>query len=137
MSERQFVRLRMLQGSVIRNLSLQQLLRYGWILPLSETPARHLFDQYLARHGAPVPSQIVETSSISTIRGLLLESDRVALLSRHQAFYDEQAGLLVALPIRLEGTWRPIGITTRAHTTPSPAARLFIDCLRRLAAKPF
>ena len=41
--------------------------------------------------------------------------------------------MLVALPIRLEGTSRPIGITLRANTTPSPAARLFCDELRNMA----
>jgi LysR family transcriptional regulator of gallate degradation len=117
-----------------KRIALRDLLQFGWILPHAETPARHLFDRYLARHGAGEPAQVVETSSMSTIRGLLLVSDRVALLSRHQALHDEQAGLLVTLPIRLEGTRRPIGITTRTHTTPSPAARLFIEYLRRQAA---
>jgi DNA-binding transcriptional LysR family regulator len=46
---------------------------------------------------------------------------------------DLDAGLLAKLPVRLEGTFRPIGMTLRAHTTPSPAARAFMDVLRRIA----
>ena len=115
------------------NLTIAELLDFGWVLPIRQTPARALFDQYLARQGAASPSQVVETSSLSTIRGLLLASNRLALLSRHQVHFEEAAGLLVALPIRLEGTSRPIGITLRAHTTPSPAARLFCDELRNMA----
>jgi LysR family transcriptional regulator of gallate degradation len=115
-------------------VSLAQLLTYGWLLPLQQTPARALFDRFLASQGALPPTQIVETSSLSTIRGLLLASDRLALLSRHQVHYEEAAGLLVALPIALAGTRRPIGITVRANTTPSSAARVFCDELRRMAA---
>jgi LysR family transcriptional regulator of gallate degradation len=67
---------------------------------------------------------------LSTTRGLLLESDRLALLSTHQVQLDESAGLLVTLPIRLEETFRPIGVTTRANSTPSPASNAFIEALR-------
>lgn len=115
-------------------VTLTELLAYGWVLPVRQTPARVLFDEFLTRQGASPPSQIVETSSLSTIRGLLLASHRLALLSRHQVQYEEAAGLMVALPIRLEGTRRPIGVTLRANTTPSPAATVFIRELRNMAA---
>jgi len=118
-----------------KTVTLPKLLEFGWVLPMQQTPARALFDQYLIREGVAPPEQIVETSSLSTVRGLLLASNRLALLSRHQVHFDEVAGLLVALPIHLADTSRPIGITLRAHTTPSPAARLFCDELRNMTAK--
>ncbi|MEX2495486.1 MAG: LysR substrate-binding domain-containing protein [Woeseia sp.] len=111
-------------------LSVTDILNYGWVLPLRSTPARQLFDRFLARRGDEEPAQVVETSSLSTTRGLLLESDRLALLSTHQVQLDLSAGLLVTLPIKLEETFRPIGITTRSGSTPSPAARVFIEALR-------
>lgn len=113
-----------------RKVTLGEILRYGWILPPPSTPARRLFGRFLARRGLVEPAQVVETSSLSTTRGLLLESDWLALLSTHQVQLDQSAGLLVTLPIRLEGTFRPIGITLRAGSTPSPAAQLFIEALR-------
>lgn len=116
-------------------VSLKQLQQFGWILPPQRTPARQLFDQFLSKQKALLPQQIVETSSLSTIRGLLFESNRVALLSRHQVYYEEQAGLLTTLPITLTGTSRPIGITSRANTTPSPAAKLFMVFLASTAAQ--
>lgn len=116
-----------------RRVTLKSLLRYGWVLPVRRTPARRLFDEVLARDGCPEPEQVVETSSMALVRGLLLESDRVALLSRHQVYHDEKAGMLVALPIKLTGTYRPIGITRRSNTTLSPAATLFVEELRRMA----
>jgi LysR family transcriptional regulator of gallate degradation len=114
-------------------VKLEDTLQFGWVLPVKSTPARQLFDRFLARHGAAEPAQIIETGSVSMTRSLLLESHRLALLSTHQVQLDQDAGLLQTLPIQLEETFRPIGITRRAHSTPSPAAREFMDVLRKLA----
>jgi DNA-binding transcriptional LysR family regulator len=114
-----------------KRVTVTEILDYDWILPSTSTPARRLFDRFLARRKVSGPAHVVETSSLSTTRGLLLESDRLALLSTHQVQLDESAGLLVTLPIRLEETFRPIGVTTRANSTPSPAASAFIEALRR------
>lgn len=114
-------------------IEFSDLLPFGWVLPVKQTPARHLFEQWVKQHTPEPLREVVETSSLSTIRGLLLESDRLALLSRHQVYHDERAGLLHTLPLALQGTTRPIGITQRAHTTPSPAARIFIETLRAMA----
>jgi len=117
-------------------VSVDDILNYGWVLPLTTTPARQLFDQFLQRKGYSGPGKVIETSSVSLTRGLLLESDRLALLSTHQVQLDQDAGLLTTLPIQLEGTYRPIGITRRAHNTPSPAARVFMAELRALIETP-
>ncbi|MBL4827731.1 MAG: LysR family transcriptional regulator [Spongiibacteraceae bacterium] len=116
-----------------KNLTLADTEPYGWVLPARNTPARQLFDKALAAHGLEAPAHAVETSSLSTVRGLLLESERVALLSEHQIYYDKQYGLLNVLPIKLENTYRPIGVTMRAHTQPSPAAQLFLNSLRHVS----
>ena len=111
-------------------LPVAEILDHGWVLPSRSTPARQLFDRFLSQRGVAEPRQVVETSSLSTTRGLLLESDRLALLSTHQVQLDQAVGLLTTLPIKLEKTYRPIGITTRSGSTPSPAARVFIEALR-------
>jgi LysR family transcriptional regulator of gallate degradation len=113
-------------------VTICEILQHGWVLPLKSTPARQLFDRFLQRHDAGEPRQIIETGSLSMTRSLLLESERLALLSAHQVQLDQNAGLLATLPIRLEDTFRPIGITRRAHNTPSPAARVFMAALREL-----
>lgn len=116
------------------SVRLDQILEYGWVLPMRNTPARRLFNEFLSKRNRPEPRQIVETGSLSTARGLLMQSNFLALLSVHQIEPDRAARLLTALPIRLEETHRPIGITTRASHTPSPAARVFLDVLRTFAA---
>lgn len=114
---------------------LEEIMEFGWVLPVREAPARQLFDRFLKKYGAGAPAQIVETGSFSVARGLLLESDRLALLSTQQVQLDLDAGLLSTVPVHLEGTFRPIGITFRAHNTPSPAARVFIEVLRGICSE--
>lgn len=110
--------------------NLSSALEFGWVLPRRGTPTRSLFEQLLSERGLPVPEHVIETSSMVTLRGLLLESDRVTVLSRHQVHYDELYGLLCALPINLEDPPRPIGITTRANSVLAPAAELLIEEIR-------
>ena len=117
------------------NLSLSDLHHYAWVLPNQNTPSRQLFMDVLKNNNLSPPQQSVETSSLSTVRGLLFESDRIAWLSEHQIFYDKQYGILTALPIELKETSRPIGVTMRAKTQPSPAAELFLGSLEEVASE--
>lgn len=105
------------------------------ILPPKATPTRQVFDQFCTQHDLNIPPHSIETSSASLVRGLLLESDRVALLSEHQIYYDKKFGALTALPIDMPGTYRSIGITMLSHIQPSPAAQLFLDSIRQVAKK--
>lgn len=116
-----------------QNLSLSDLQSYSWVLPAINTPSRLIFDRMLEEEGLEKPISTVETSSLSNVRGLLLESDRLALLSEHQIFYEKKYGLLTALSFELKNSYRPIGVTLRSHTPPSPAATLFLQCLRKVA----
>tara|TARA_R110002110_G_scaffold66978_1_gene182929 strand:- start:12136 stop:13395 length:1260 start_codon:yes stop_codon:yes gene_type:complete len=117
-----------------KTIRFRDLQNSQWVLPGADTPARQLFDATLRKHGMQVPQHAVETSSLSMVRGLLVDSDRLALLSEHQIYYDKLYGVLDVLPVKLEETNRPIGVTLRAHTPPSPAARLFLDYLEEVVA---
>jgi LysR family transcriptional regulator of gallate degradation len=108
----------------------KDIIRYGWVLPRTGTPTRSLFEKAVFSRGLPVPEHVIETSSLVTLRGLLLESDRITVLSRHQIQFDEQYGMLTALPFHLEEATRPLGITRRANSTPSPAADLLTREIR-------
>lgn len=116
-------------------LDWQDLLEFQWILPRHGTPTRTLFESAIVDHGLTVPPHVIETSSLVMIRGLLVESDRVTILSRHQVRFEEQTGLLAALPLDLSGTGRPIGLTHRKTGSLSPAAKLFADEIRVAAAE--
>ena len=88
----------------------------------------------IAEHNLPEPRQVVETSSFVTLRGLVMDSDRVTILSRHQILREEQAGMLAVADVQLPGTARAIGLTTRASGVLSPAARLVVDEVRKVIA---
>lgn len=115
------------------NLRFSHLLAYPWVLPASNSPSRQIFDRLLEREHVLSPANVVETSSLSNVRGLLLESDRLALLSEHQILYEKKHGLLIALPLELKGSYRPIGYTVRVNTPPSPAAELFLSALKKVS----
>jgi LysR family transcriptional regulator of gallate degradation len=116
-----------------QDLQWQDLLRYQWVLPRRNTPTRALFESAIVDQGLTVPPHVIETSSLVMLRGLLLESDRVTILSRHQIRFEEQTGLLAALPFELRGTGRPIGLTYRRNGSLSPAAALFAEEVRGAA----
>lgn len=111
-------------------IGLEELLDYPWILPRHDTPTRQLFEQALQDSGFKPPEHVVETSSLVMLRGLLLESDRVTILSPHQVRFEEASGLLATLPFELEGSERSIGMTTRRIGALSPAAELFASEVR-------
>ena len=113
-----------------KKLQFSDLENCGWILPAPNTPSRKLFDDALAKNKINRPAVYIESSSLITIRGLLLESDYIALLSEHQIYYDKLYGQLTTLPLTLADTYRPIGVTTNAQVEPSPAAKLFLQSLR-------
>lgn len=116
-----------------KKIGWKDLLKYQWILPRQGTPTRTLFERAVDECGLEVPPHVVESSSMTMVRGLLLESDRVTVLSRHQVRYEQEAGMLAVLPFEIPDTERPLGITRRKIGTLSPAASLLADELRKVA----
>ena len=76
------------------------LLDYEWILPRRGTPTRDLFEAALVGHDLTAPQHVVETSSTVLLRGLLLETDQVTVLSRHQIYYEEAHDMLARTAVQ-------------------------------------
>ncbi len=117
-----------------RRLRLEDLVACHWVLPRHGTPARKLFESMLVRRGLASPKSVVESSSLAIVRALLMDSDRVTVLSRHQVHYELQYGMLTALPVELSETWRPIGIIQRTGAKPSPGGARLMALLHEVAA---
>jgi LysR family transcriptional regulator of gallate degradation len=115
------------------SITLDELSEYGWVLPELHTPSGQLFIETMKNHGCEMPEHTIHTSSLSMVRGLLMSSDRVTLLSKHQIYYEQLSGLLDVLPVEIDDTYRSIGITMRRNTKPSPTAQLFLNKLREVA----
>ena len=115
--------------------TLSDTVGYAWVLPPTATPTRQLFHEAFRRRALTEPKRLLEVSSHASLRSILTGSDRVALISRRQVRFEEEAGLLAVLPIDLPEATREIGLLTRADWAPSSAQTRFIDELRRLAAE--
>lgn len=116
-----------------RNIALAELAEYPWVVPRNATPTRRRFDRLF--EGVDFKCGIIECSSLVVLRAILIKSDRLTLLSRRQILYEEQQGLLVALPDEVPFGQRPIGVTTRKNWKPSRLQRIFLKYLSE-AAKP-
>jgi DNA-binding transcriptional LysR family regulator len=104
---------------------------FEWIMPRADTPRRQALESLLARFKAPRLS--IETSSMVTTRDLLMNSDRITLLSKDQIQFEEQLGILRSLPLELPSSRRTIGYTTRSDWLPTELQRAFIGRLEELA----
>jgi LysR family transcriptional regulator of gallate degradation len=99
-------------------------------LPRRQSPARGLFESMFKRVKIKPPTPTVETADLAIIRGLLLRTDMLAVASAQQLHYERQSGEIVALDAPTQHTSRDIGLTLRAGSAPSPAARALIDAIR-------
>jgi DNA-binding transcriptional LysR family regulator len=99
--------------------SLKDLRRFPWILPRAGTPTRRRCDALLESIGGPRPAGSIETGALITVRALLLESDRLTVLSRRQIAVELRAGLLTALDVSLPQLTRTIVATLRRDWKPT------------------
>jgi DNA-binding transcriptional LysR family regulator len=112
---------------------LSDLTSYDWVLPSQQTTLRRQIDKAFRDNGLEVPSPVVESVSLLTTRGLLHETDYLAVWPVQVARIEMQSGAITSLPLSLPTTVSPIGITTRMQDSLSPAAEMLIRCLRTTA----
>jgi molybdate transport repressor ModE-like protein len=106
----------------------EALARFPWVIGARGAPMRTRWETLFER--LPPPPMRIECSSILVARGLLLEGDWLALMSRDQFRLEQQAGLLAAIGGPVPGSLRQIGVTTRRGWLPTGAQK---DCIAALA----
>lgn len=114
-------------------LTLSDLNGFGWVVPRRGAPTRTIFDKVCAQSDLSPQSALVETSSMILVRGLLNQSDRLTMLSRHQVATEMRGGHLKLLDLSFEDQGRPIGISTRSNWSPTPIQSLFMKHLETAA----
>ncbi|MGB0748836.1 MAG: LysR family transcriptional regulator [Magnetospiraceae bacterium] len=102
---------------------------FPWVVPRQDTPTRAYFDS-LFPDPDQRPRNIVESSSLVLIRGLLLDTDRLTLLSAHQIKAEREFDMLTRLAFDTRDTERDIGLTCRSDWQPTSNQQTFMDFLR-------
>lgn len=113
--------------------SAGRLSEYPWIIARRGSPLRHAFDRLMAGADPGARAAPVECGSWVVARSILASTDRLMLLSAHQACREIAAGELVALPHPHGHVTRPIGLTTRRDWRPTSAQLELVDCVRKHA----
>ncbi|SOE98779.1 transcriptional regulator, LysR family [Burkholderia sp. OK233] len=119
-------------GNAVR---LAELVALPWILPTADSPSRLSTEQLFREAGLPLPVDIVESLSMLTNLGLLMETSRIALMPRLAAEQFKNAGLLQILDLPETGAFGTVGFSRRANREHSAACQTFISCLREVAAE--
>ena len=78
---------------------------------------------------------LLETSSLIVVRGALLRSDRLTLISEHQIVTEQSLGLLAPLPVPTPGSARRIGLTIRRGWRPTATHELLMSHIRATCAE--
>jgi LysR family transcriptional regulator of gallate degradation len=118
-----------------RGLSLRDLKNMQWVLPRSGTPARGKLDRVISEANLGYGGNSIESNALLTMRSLLMESDRVGIITRNQIYFDELADLLEVLPIELPDTKLSIGIRTRCDAMLPLGVHSLLRHLRAIGEK--
>jgi DNA-binding transcriptional LysR family regulator len=110
--------------------SLRELVDAPWILPTPDSPSRLAAEHLFRAAGLPLPTDIVESLSLLTNIGLLLDTPRIALMPRVAARQFAKAGLLRMLDLPETGAFGTVGFSVRSNKEQSAACRAFIECLK-------
>ena len=112
---------------------LAELVDGAWIVPLPQTPARLVFERLFESVDLPLPAARLQVNSPALVRTLLLDSDRLALLSPLQIQAELRSGQLAVVPLPGLHASRTIGASTRLGGGLSPAVLTLLDELRTVA----
>jgi LysR family transcriptional regulator of gallate degradation len=110
-----------------RRLRIEDLQAYPWALSRAGSPLRESLGQFFAGEGAAPPQPTVETGDLALLRGLLVASDMLTVLSAHQLHHEVETSQLAVLPFEMPGLERSIGVMTRKGAHLAPGARALLE----------
>jgi len=118
-----------------RDLTLKDMAAASWILSPRGSILRHRFDMMFRRVEMEAPTDVVETTAMTVIKGLLQQTDYLHVMPREVAHYYVQSGELAILPIDLPCKMDSFGIIMRRDHLLSPGAGLLLTHIRSVAAR--
>lgn len=115
-----------------QTISTAELQLLDWVAPVKSAPSRNVFSEIFVSRGVAPPSHVIECSSLVAVRGILLNSERAAILPARQVEIEVRAGLLAVCPVTLPDTDRQIGITMRRNWHPTLMQSRFLEIIEQL-----
>ena len=112
-----------------KGVTIDDLARYEWLAPAEGAPRRRSIEALFAQSGRNVTIS-VETSSLGTQKALLAISDRITLLTRHEAEFEARKGLLALVEFEHLMPRRPDGLATRKDWKPTAVQSRFIELMK-------
>ena len=120
-----------------KNLQLEDLIEQPWILPPVGSLLRDKVAAKMMERGLPLPTNIVETTSLPVITALLQQSNMIAALPEEAVQASCEAGHLTVLLGDLTLGVGAFGLITRRNHKLSQAAQLMLSTLRELAPQVY
>jgi DNA-binding transcriptional LysR family regulator len=111
--------------------SFDQLGENSWIVARRASGLLDRWQEIFDRSGKPRPEAPIQCGSVALIRGLLLRTDFLTLLSTDQVRSEIEAGTLVRIESDVPDTMRTIGAITRRDWFPTKLQDAFMVALRR------
>lgn len=116
-----------------QDLNLQALVGASWVLSPRGSILRHRFDMLFRRLDLEPPANVVETTAMPVIQGLLQQTDSIHVMPLDVARYHVQSGELAILPLDLPCKMDSFGLITRRGHVLSPGAQRLLMSVRTVA----
>jgi DNA-binding transcriptional LysR family regulator len=116
-----------------KHASYRDLTRFPWIVARRASGLLDRWQQLFDKAGMARPRSPIQCGSVALIRGVLVRSDFLTLLSPDQVRAEIDAGQLTEIKSDAPDTARTIGAITRRDWYPTRLQRLFLDELRAVA----
>ena len=117
----------------LREAGFEDLAAYPWIVARRASGLLDRWQQMFDRADKPRPDAPIQCGSVALIRGVLVRSDFLTLLSPDQVSAEIEAGSLVAIRSCVPDTMRTIGAITRRDWYPTALQEQFMAVLRHHA----
>ena len=116
-----------------RKVRLADLMNEPWALPPPDSPLAAANADTFRAAGLQLPAATVVTTSSVACIALVAEGRFLTIAAESICRFAGRDIAVKALPISLPDIRRPVGIITLKNRTLTPAAQLFIDCVREVA----
>lgn len=114
--------------------TLQDMSRFGWVLPLPSVSIRQWLERVFLAADLPPPEAVVVTNLMVAAPKILVETDLLSFISRLNLGGETRGGDLVEIRNPRTTMDRSLDISHRARAYQSPATRYVIDLLQRHGA---